>query len=461
MNPELSMLGMIMERRCLDELLSSGLRAEHLGMPGVQQAFKYLVEHRAEYGSLPTLSEFVRQNPGVVPEPAPPDVSPASVSAELIGLSLQRQVAVQLALLQSKTLTTPQAVQEAITQMRVLLYDHQPNTSVTAGAMSEEPLKWYEKGKDATITGLPYPWPVLNVETRGVQSTDFVVFYGRPKSGKTFMLLHVLNHISKERPGRVLFVSFEMNRNQLMNRLACIRSKTDYGRFNKGALSPMELENLKTALADIRYSEKLGREIVFAGPAINPTRRKKAYSLLDVEQAARDTGAIAVFIDGLLHAADMRTGKRSREWTVISNLSSDAKQLALSLNVPVIVTHQANREGEKDVPVDSQRDIANADALGQDADITLRVTKIRADRSGARQLLLQPTGAREFELPGFLVSGAFCTGMDEWCERVDDYKKLKRLLNKEVQEDPLDAARAPTNSLGGAANAGHAAKTKK
>jgi energy-coupling factor transporter ATP-binding protein EcfA2 len=452
---------MVLERRCLDELLSGGLRAEHLGMPGVQQAFKYLVEHRAEYSSLPTLSEFVRQNPGVIPEPAPPDVSPAAVAAELIGLSLQRQVAVQLAALQSKTLTTPQAVQEAITQMRTLLYDHQPNTTVTAGGMSAEPLAWYERGKDATITGLPYPWPVLNTETRGIQPTDFIVLYGRPKSGKTFELLHVLNHISQQREGRVLFVSFEMSRNQLMNRLACIRAKVDYGRFNKGLLSPTEYQTLGDALADIRYSEKLGREIVFAGPAISPARRKKAYSLLDVEQAARDTGAIAVFIDGLLHAADVRTGKRSREWTVISNLSSDAKQLALSLNVPVIVTHQANREGEKDVPVDSQRDIANADALGQDADMTLRITKIRADRSGARQLLLQPTGAREFELPGFLVSGAFCEGMTDWCERVDDYKKLKSLLRKEVDEDPLDAARPPTNSLGGASRAGHAAKVKK
>jgi replicative DNA helicase len=254
--------------------------------------------------------------------------------------------------------------------------------------------------------------------------------------------------------GRILFVSFEMDTQKLINRLACIRSRVNYGKFNKGLFDTQEMARMTTALDDIKKSAAKGHEIIFAGPAINKSgRRRKGFSILDIEQMARDNNVCAIFIDGLLHATDVRTGKKSRDWNVISNLSSDTKLMALGLGVPVLATHQANREGEKETPVDSQRDMAYADALGQDTDMSLRVTKIRGPND-SRQLLLQPTGAREFELLGFTCSAAFCEGLDgQIAELVTKHRRLADLLKKEAYDD-VPGARVP-QSLGAAAKSGH------
>jgi len=455
MHPEMMMIGMLLEKRNLHELLGSGLRPEHLGLPVTQAALKYAIEFESTHGSLPTVSEFLRQCPGLVPEAPPKDLTAEALAAELIGLSLERQTALQLESLRMKPMRDLQSVQEIVDQLRTLAGNHQMNAQTTASDSVGKVTEWYKEGKEKIMTGMPYPWDVLNMETRGLQKKNFIVLYGRPKTGKTFQLLHMLSHLSLNVPGTILFVSFEMDSQALINRLVCIRAKVNYRKFNRGELNDQELQDLEMSIMDIQKMKNTNRNIVFVGPAISTGRRKKQYTLLDIEQMARETKAVAIFVDGLLHAGDLRTGKRSREWTVVSNLSSDTKQLALNLDVPIIATHQANREGEKETPIESQRDMAYADALGQDADITLRLTKIRSGREGGRKILIQPTGAREFELLGFTVSGAVCEGMNGVTELVPDYKKLKELLRKETVDDPMEGTRSPTSSLGAASIAGH------
>jgi replicative DNA helicase len=454
-NPELLILTAIVANRCLDEVLKAGLRPDHFGMPTTKEAFEYLLSFRKEAGqagAIPTMSQFRRKFPWFQSEMPPSATTPTSLTKEMMEVSLQREVATGVFDLKEKQGSTTQDVEKLIGQLKDLLARHK--TLELAGAAEATALveTWYELGGENSITGLPYPWSALNNETRGVQTHDFILIFGRPKSTKTWQLLRFLSGLQDhlvlqgtQKP--ILFVSFEMDLQRLTNRLACIKGRVSYERFNKKTLSGVEYGNLCMGLTALQLSKERGVPIYFAGPAICASG-KKGFSMLDIEQAADEVKPAAIFIDGLLHAADIRTGKKSREWSVISNISSDVKQMSLSLHCPVIATHQANRESEVISPVNTQRDIAYADALAQDCDLTLRITKLRATTKEPRMVLMQPEGAREFELLGFTTFGDLCENM-EYKETITEEKSLRQLLKRAAVEDPVEEARQKSSGSKG------------
>lgn len=443
-NPELLILTTIIQNRCLDEMLKAGLRPDHFGMPATKEAFEYILSFRKEpgqSGALPTLAQFRRKFIWFQSELPPEATTPTSLAREMIEISIQREVATGVFDLKERQGATVQDVEKLIGKLKDLIGRHKTLNLAEAAEASHLVQEWYDKGGEGNITGIPYPWNALNYETRGVQEHDFILIYGRPKSTKTWQLLKFLANLQdyflqkgKKKP--LLFVSYEMDLQRLTNRLSCIKAKVSYEKFNKKMLSSEEKGRIAKAAIALQKAKEMGVPIYFTGPAISA---KKGFSMLDIEQVSDEIKPAAIFIDGLLHAADVRTGKKSREWAVISNISSDVKQMSLALHCPVIATHQANRESEVITPVNTQRDIAYADALAQDCDLTLRITKLKPEKSGQKSILIQTEGAREFELLGFTVNGDLCEDMEQKMS-ISSEKTLKQLLTRAI-EDPIEEAR--------------------
>lgn len=438
-NPETLALAFILQTRSLGEFLKAGLRPEHFG-PQHQEALQFLIQNLKETGGLPTLHQFIRRFPWFQPEPIPEGITTLSVTREVIEFSLQREVSTKVFGLQAKQFVTSDQLRDVIRELRDLLGKHETFDLAPADENTQIVREWYHEGEVKKITGVPYPWQELNIETRGIQKHDFILIFGRPKNGKTWILMMLLAYLLNRMPsgGRVLFVSYEMDLQRLMNRLACIIGRVDYGKFNKALLSLEEYQRYELGLAHIEEAKRrFDKRIFFAGPAIRSSG-KRGFSMLDIEQAAESIEPLAIFVDGLLHAKDTRTGKRSRDWSVISNISSDTKALALARHCPIICTHQANRESEAAPLIETQKDIAYADALAQDADLSLRVTKCRTPE-GERRLLLQPEGAREFELLGFTIGGNFCEDLS-LKQVMSEPADIRSLLARAEDQDPVAAA---------------------
>jgi len=453
-HPEVLAIQMILERRCLGEMLKAGLREEHFSMLNAKEAFSFLIDYSKEAGqegSVPSTHWFQKKHiwysPGVIPDA----MTPVSLTKEIIDLSLQREAAGVAAELSIKPYKSLEDLELAIGKMRTVLDGHKQQVSVTAGESVDLVRQWYKEGKEKGITGLPYPWDALNTKTRGMHPGDYVILYGRPKQGKTSVCIEILAHVlTKLQPNQhVLFVSYEMTRTRLMNRLACKMAKLRYDHFNEGKLTEAEEQMLELALADLETQQlKYNRGIHFMGPAIETTRsrskRTKGCSVLDIEQKVEEVNPVLVIADGILHASDTRTKKRARGWDVMSNISSDIKLMALTYKVPTIVVHQANREGEKEVNIDSQRDIGYSDAWGQDTDLSLKITRIRPKRgtTDPPQTLIQTKGTREFQMLGFTITGKFFDDTT-FVEEIVDEKKLIELLRR-AQPDVLDEASVKT-----------------
>lgn len=453
-NPETLVLSILLEKRCMQDAIAAGLRPTHFATADHKAAFEYLVAElkNPKKMALPTVGKFIQKNPWFQPMPIPAGMTIQAAVAELVEASLQREVASALFDLSTRKNSSVDDVKSIIGKLRDVVHKHNVLDFVHSGAAASVAMvrKWYEDGvnKDTSITGIPYPWAPLNAETRGIHQHDFILLYGRPKNGKTWQLMTMVTHLHSVLNGPVLFVSYEMDLQRLLNRLSCLVAKISYDKFNKGLLCADEHQKLENALASLEDAKASGRGIYFAGPGVCSTGRK-GFSLLDVEGAVDEIKPRAVFIDGILHATDARTGKKSRDWNVISNISSDAKQLSLAYNIPLICTHQANREGEKSPSVDTQTDIAYADALAQDCDLTIRVTLIRTS-DGARRVLMIPEGMREFDVAGFTTGGEFCEDM-EYKSMVarSDLKKLLARSEDHMKDTPKAAPKPGLQSVMG------------
>lgn len=440
-NPELLLLTMVIEGRKMREALAAGIRPEHFGSPQTQSAFSYLLDHYKEgstTGTIPSPRTFAQRFPWYQPVPVLGETTIRSMSEEVIAEALKREVAVQVHALGTSDIVSTEDVETVIQTLRELVSRHKKIDS--AISCDKESLAmvtdWYKraKQKDKMLSGLPYPWTELNIETQGIQEHDFILYFGRPKNGKSWLLIETAMNLLKHLPdgSKLLFATFEMDLQRLMNRLAILKARVDYRAFNHGELNDIEKGKLNRALRELHEDRKRGKGIIFTGPAIKSSSRK-GFSMLDIEQAAEEIRPRAIFVDGLLHAADIRTGKRSREWNIISNLSSDTKQMALRLHCPVIATHQANRDSEKSVPIDTQRDIAYSDALGQDTDMSLRISLIRMPKTGEKRYFVQPAGMREFDMVGFLTMAEFCSNLDH--VRSVSRHEVKSLLSREIDEE--------------------------
>lgn len=446
-NPEVTLFTLAVKERKLGEILKAGARVAHMGSPQHKEALTYLIDFYNDGlhpGAIPSPDQFMQRFPFLQPEPVPEGVTPESVVHEVATLGLNRELLSRINVLQTtKRVAEPEDLEEVIQELRNVLGMYTIRTEARGSESAAGVRTWYDEGKDNTVTGLPFPWELLNIPTRGIQPADFILFYGRPKVGKTMLLLMLLVHLleTMEKGSKFLFVSYEMSLQRLMNRLACLIGKIDYKRFNESRLSDEESATLDYALQHIRQlKEEFGKDVIFTGPAIRgKQKRKSGFSILDVEQVAEENEVKAIFVDGFIHAQDTRTGKRSREWTVASNISSDLKQIAVRLNVPVIGSHQANRESEKEVQIGTQKDIAYSDALAQDTDLSMRVSRVKDH--GELRTLVQTEGAREFQMLGFLLGAHFCEDVN-WRGLITDEKTLRELLRKEVT--PIGGAKEKT-----------------
>jgi replicative DNA helicase len=350
-------------------------------------------------------------------------------------------------------LSIKQGPTEALNKLRDQILNIQRNNltsrDVTFSSSIEMLKKDYEFMENAQgITGIPYPWPTLTEETLGSQKGEFTVFYGRPKSMKTWLLLQIAKEAYLNHKYRVVIFTWEMKPEQLMKRLASLVGKVNYDKFRKGKLGKKE-KNRFFSYLDVVSAWEQGLSGRSDRPYLTVTTDLDDPSgggVTSIRQKIEEMDPDLVCVDGFYQMRDDRARRRTVKWTNQTSIIQDLKSLALELDIPIIGTTQANRSGHsKDDH--GTTDIAFSDAVGMYADCAIKVRlKERNDGVGA-DVICHVTAAREFLMHGFELHAnpgksieearAFKT-YDELMDAVDpDRKKRKRKdpsLNEAIEE---------------------------
>lgn len=188
----------------------------------------------------------------------------------------------------------------------------------------------------------------------GMLNSGFYVLAARPGMGKTTFGLAVADHVA-EKIGPVLFVSLEMDEEQLAAKRLARAAGIAYDALMMGQLS--DEERARSA----EWAEKIAKIPVY-------TNKRSGATVDDIAHMARRVKGVRLLVVdyfGLIRT----TGRMKSRYEAMTDVSGRLKALARKLKVPVLCLAQLNRENEgtkdKRPMLSNLRDTG---ALEQDAD---------------------------------------------------------------------------------------------
>jgi len=219
--------------------------------------------------------------------------------------------------------------------------------------------------ENLAVSGLASGYTDLDNLTAGFQKSELTIIAARPAVGKTAFALNVVRHMITEELAPVLFVSLEMARVELAERLLACQSRVDAHKIRKGHLNADDIQKLMDAGDVLRK----GRLYIDDTPnrsmlQIGATARR----LMKKEE--KNGGLRAVVVDYLqLIEPENRRDPRQEQ---VAQVSRRLKILARELLIPVVALAQVNR-GSEDRQDHKPRlsDLRESGSIEQDADTVL------------------------------------------------------------------------------------------
>ena len=212
------------------------------------------------------------------------------------------------------------------------------------------------------VSGVASGYFELDDITGGFQPAQLVIIAARPSMGKTALALNVCDHASVTLKTPVLFVSLEMGRLELAERLLCARSRVDGHKLRTGQnLGTREMTLLGKGYDELRNSPLFIDET----PARNMLQITANARRLRLRQKL---GLIVVDYIQLVDSDESRDSRQEQ----IAKISRRLKTLARQLHVPVIALSQLNRAVEnREDRRPRMADLRESGAIEQDADLVL------------------------------------------------------------------------------------------
>jgi replicative DNA helicase len=244
--------------------------------------------------------------------------------------------------------------------------------------------------------GVPTGFPDLDNLTGGMHESELVILAARPSMGKTALALNMAEHVAVESRVPVLFVSLEMAKIEVAQRLLCSAGRIDSSKFRSLILSSKDRGDL------VKASNKLGDAPLFIDDT--PTR-----TVTEIAACARrlkrskDLGLVVVDYLQLIQPDNARDPRQEQ----VARIARRLKGLARELKIPVLCLAQLNRQadpgpsssrrsrsGESDDPEASKSrnwprlsQLRESGAIEQDADVVMFIHReeVFLSREEARQ----------------------------------------------------------------------------
>ncbi len=218
-----------------------------------------------------------------------------------------------------------------------------------------------------SVTGLGTGYVDLDNMTAGLHNNELVIIAARPSVGKTAFALNVVRHVILEDRQPVFFVSLEMSRLELAERLLCCQGRVDSHRLRKGTLDSNEIQKLMAAGDTLRGNAHAGFVKLFIDDS-------PAQSMLRISANARrlklrhDIRLVVIDYLQLIEPENRRDPRQEQ----VAQISRRLKFLAKELQLPVIALAQVNRASEdRQDHKPRLSDLRESGSIEQDADTVM------------------------------------------------------------------------------------------
>ncbi len=418
MNHDLSLISAVLETRDISEAIQSGIRPKYLG-DEAQAYWDIISEHYEMFHEVPSVDNFQTICPGY--EHRPPPDSIEAIAHELKTRYLHSSIDEILEQVAEVNATAPWEAQELLARLTgdVIVEVQKRNTDLVAGADKAEVLKKMEYLRNnGGLLGYAWPWQWMNERSKGVCPGNFIYFYGREKSRKTFLLCYLANWFEMQGL-RVLLFTREMTLEEIAWRLYPMRIGLPYKEMTAGMVSSDGMVKLEDTMDDL-YSRK------------NLIVTEMDGGMAGFRAKIEEVKPSIVIHDYLMSVVEdeMEMKKRSTEHQEIGKVAGGMKRLAMKLKIPIIACGHANRDGVK-LKGKSSVEYAGSDKIVRRVDYGFRV--ITNDAENMTALILN-AGRDAQKFLSFTIDSTLCNGFGNFladdADWVDEAEK-----NKDAEED--------------------------
>ncbi|MDY0166228.1 MAG: replicative DNA helicase [Thermoguttaceae bacterium] len=210
--------------------------------------------------------------------------------------------------------------------------------------------------------GIPTGFTDLDKLTGGLHRSELVILAARPSMGKTALATNIAEHVAIEENVPTLFVSLEMARIELAQRILCSQGRIDAGKFRSGFLSGSEREQL------VRVSNRLSKTPLFIDDSSTRTVTEIGATARRLKRRS-DLGFLVIDYLQLINPDDPRDPRQEQ----VAKMARRLKALARELEVPILCLAQLNRQAELGREGHRPRlsHLRESGAIEQDADVVM------------------------------------------------------------------------------------------
>jgi replicative DNA helicase len=217
--------------------------------------------------------------------------------------------------------------------------------------------------KGGGIGGMPTGFTDLDGLTGGFHDGELVILAARPSMGKTALATNIADHVAIAGLRTTLFVSLEMSRLELAERMLCGHGRINGHKLRNGFISATDRKKL------IESSVAMSKAPLF----IDDTPSRTMTEIAATARRLRRREKLALVIIDYLQLIEPDNPKDPRQEQV-AKIARRLKGLARELKLPVLCLAQLNRQAE--VTKDNRprlNHLRESGAIEQDADVVLFV----------------------------------------------------------------------------------------
>lgn len=218
------------------------------------------------------------------------------------------------------------------------------------------------KRSNRGLTGVDTGYRRLNKYTHGWQKGNLVIIAARPSVGKTAFALNLAYNATSYRGKPVAFFSCEMSADLIMKRLVSSVSLVNSEDIQTGDVDQNGMQKISAAL-DLLRDTKL-----YIDDTSNPLLGDLLAKARKLKAAEPELSLIVIDYLNIIRVE----GNYESKSLEVAHITSSLKELARSLEIPVIALCQLNRDVDKNeghIPMLSN--LKDSGSIEQDADIVL------------------------------------------------------------------------------------------
>ncbi len=214
-----------------------------------------------------------------------------------------------------------------------------------------------------TLRGVATGFNGLDHLLSGMKAADLFIVAARPSMGKTALALNISQNVALRSGKKVGFLSLEMSKEQLVDRMFASLLGVDSWRLHKGKLTDEEFARIggvmdELSKADFFIDDSVGSSVVEIRAKARRLQMEHGLDLLIVD-----------YLQLMSCDSHAWAGNRVQE---ISEISRSLKSLARELKIPIIALSQLSRAVEnRPGKIPQLADLRESGAIEQDADVVM------------------------------------------------------------------------------------------